>query len=93
MTVETASSNSIDDKIYIIVDYIETGFKGWASGDAVLIAESPSTCLVLDKAEYLYNDKDALSVLPIMKKISSHFPERRERIEIPTKHDPSKLIS
>lgn len=91
ISVATASSDSIDDNIYAMVDYIETGFTGGASGDAILVAQSPSSCLVLDKVQYLSNDKDALSVLPIMKKISSNCPEKRERIEIPIKFDPAKF--
>jgi hypothetical protein len=91
ITIGTASSDSIDDNIYAMVDYIETGFTGGASGDAILVAQSPSPCLTLDRLEYLSNNKDALSVLPIMKKVSSDCPEKRERIEIPIKFDPSKF--
>jgi hypothetical protein len=91
ITIGTASSDSIDDNIYAMVDYIETGFTGGASGDAILVAQSPSPCLALDRVEYLSNNKDALSVLPIMKKVSSDCPEKRERIEIPIKFDPSKF--
>jgi hypothetical protein len=91
ITIGTASSDSIDDNIYAMVDYIETGFTGGASGDAILVAQSPSPCLTLDRVEYLSNNKDALSVLPIMKKVSSDCPEKRERIEIPIKFDPSKF--
>lgn len=89
--VGTASSDSVDDNIYAMVDYIETGFTGGASGDAILVAQSPSPCLVLDRVEYLSNTKDSLSVLPIMKKVSSNCPEKRERLEIPIKFDPSKF--
>lgn len=89
--IGTASSDSVDDNIYAMVDYVETGFTGGASGDAILIAQSPSPCLVLDKVKYLSNDNDTLSVLPIMKKISSNCPEKRERLEIPIKFDPSKF--
>jgi len=91
ITIGTASSDSIDDNIYAMVDYIETGFTGGASGDAILVAQSPSPCLTLDRVEYLSNNKDALSVLPIMKRVSSDCPEKRERIEIPIKFDPSKF--
>jgi hypothetical protein len=91
IVIATSSSDSIDDNIYAMVDYIETGFTGGASGDAMLVAQSPSPCLVLDRVEYLSNDKDALSVLPIMKKISSNCPEKRDRIEIPIKFDPTKF--
>jgi len=91
ITIGTASSDSIDDNIYAMVDYIDTGFTGGASGDAILVAQSPSPCLTLDRVEYLSNNKDSLSVMPIMKKVSSDCPEKRERIEIPIKFDPSKF--
>lgn len=89
--IGTANSNSVDDNIYAIVDYVEVGFTAGASGDAILIAQTPSPCLVLDRVEYLSNNKDTLSVLPIMKKISSNCPEKRERLEIPIKFDPKKF--
>lgn len=91
IVVGTASSDSVDDNIYAMVDYIETGFTGGASGDAILVAQSPSPCLVFDRVEYLSNAKDSLSVLPIMKKISSDCPEKIGRLEIPIKFDPSKF--
>lgn len=91
--IGTASSNSVDENIYAMVDYIETGFTGGASGDAILIAQSPSPCLVLDRVDYRTNGKDTLSVLPIMKKISSNCPEKRERLEIPIKFEPSHFKS
>jgi len=91
ISIATTSSTSIDDNIYAMVDYVETGFTGGASGDAMLVAQSPSPCLVLDRVDYLTNNKDTLSVLPIMKKISSNCPEKRERLEIPIKFDPAKF--
>ena len=91
ITVGVASSDSVDENIYAKVDYIETGFTGGASGDAMLVAQTPSPCLALDRVEYLSNSKDTLSVLPIMKRTSLDCPEKAERIEIPIKFDPSKF--
>ncbi len=91
LNITIANSQSIDDNIYAKVDYVETGFTGGASGDAILVAQSPSPCLVIDKVTYLSNDKDTLSILPIMKKISSDCPEKAERIEIPIKFETSKF--
>jgi hypothetical protein len=91
--IGTASSQSIDENIYAKVDYIETGFTGGASGDAILVAQSPSPCLVLDRVDYLTNEKDTLSILPIMKRVSSSCPEKAERIEIPVKFSPSTFKS
>lgn len=89
--IGTASSESVDENIYAMVDYVEPGITGGLSGDAILIAHSPSPCLVLDKVEYQTNSKDTLSVLPIMKRISSECPEKKERIEIPIKFEPAKF--
>lgn len=93
ISVGTSQSESVDENIYAMVDFVETGFTGGASGDAILIAQSPSPCLVFDRVEYLSNTKDALSILPIMKKVSSNCPEKNERLEIPVKFDPAKFNS
>lgn len=91
ISIAAASSESVDENIYAKVDYIETGFTGGASGDALLVAQSPSPCLTLDRVEYLSNSKDTLSVLPIMKRTSLDCPEKSQRIEIPVKFDPNKF--
>ena len=88
ISIGKASSNSIDENIYAQVEYIETGFTGGASGDAILVAQSPSPCLVLHKVDYRTNGKDTLSVLPIMKRISASCPEKPERLMIPIKFNP-----
>lgn len=89
--VGEAASNSIDEHLYAQVDYVELGFTGGLSGDALLVGHSVSPCLVLDKVEYLSNKKDTYSILPIMKKISSDCPEKRSRIQIPVKFNPKAL--
>lgn len=89
--IGSASSESVDENIYAMVDYVETGITGGLSGDAMLIAHSPSPCLIMDKVEYQTNSHDTLSVMPIMKRISSECPEKKERIEIPIKFEPGKF--
>jgi hypothetical protein len=91
--VALSSSNSVDDHLYAQVEYVELGFTGGTSGDAVLVGNSVSSCLELDKVEYLSNKKDTLSVLPVMKKISNNCPEKKKRIEIPIKFDVNNLKS
>lgn len=93
LDIGMANSNSVDENIYAMVDYIELGFTGGASGEALLVAQSPSPCLVFDRVEYKSNGKDALSVLPIMKKVSSSCPEKAERLEIPVKFNPKGFNS
>ena len=91
LDVSVTSSNSVDDHLYAQVDYVELGFTGGLSGDAMLVGSSVSPCLILDKVEYLDNGADTYSVLPIMKKINNECPEKRTRIAIPIKFDPNKL--
>jgi hypothetical protein len=89
LTVDVSNSEAVDDHLYANVEYIDTGFTGGLSGDALLVGTAASSCLELDRVEYLTNNKDTLSVLPIMKKISSYCPEKSHRLEVPIKFDPS----
>ncbi len=88
MEVAISDSNSVDDHLYPIVEYVELGFTGGLSGDAVLFVKVPSDCVVFDRVEYLSNNKDTLSVLPILKKISTDCNSKQTRIEIPVKFKP-----
>lgn len=91
LDVAISRSTGVDDHIYAIVDYVELGFTGGLSGDALLLARSPSDCVVFDHVEYLSNNKDTISILPIMKKISETCKEKTSRFEIPVKFDPRVL--
>lgn len=88
LTVDVSPSTGVDEHLYAIVDYIELGFTGGLSGDAVIMARSPSDCVVFDRVEYLTNGKDTLSVLPIMKKVSENCTEKIKRFEIPIRFHP-----
>lgn len=85
LNVAVSSSTSVDDHLYPIVEYIELGFTGGLGGDALLHAKVPSDCLVFERVDYLSNNKDTISILPIMKKVSSVCNEGNERIQIPVK--------
>jgi hypothetical protein len=91
LDVAVSGSSSVDDHFYAQVDYVELGFTGGLSGDAVLVGSSVSPCLKLDHVEYISNKNDTLSILPIMKKVSQDCPEKRSRLSIPVKFDPRKL--
>lgn len=91
--VAVSSSQSVDDHLYASVEYVELGFTGGLSGDALIIGKSISNCLELDHVEYLSNGRDTYSVLPIMKKVSDDCPEGKKRIEIPVKFDVNELKS
>ncbi|MFZ4713452.1 MAG: hypothetical protein ACOYL6_07070 [Bacteriovoracaceae bacterium] len=93
MVVGEAQSQSMDDNIYALVEYIDSGVTGQATGEAILIARTPSPCLVLDRVEYLSNNKDTLSILPIMKRISTNCADVTEVIRIPISYDPTKFSS
>ena len=89
--VVASESQSVDDHLYPIVEYIELGFTGGLSGDAVIMARSPSSCVVFDQVKYISNDKDTLSIMPIMKKVSGECDNRQKRIAIPIKFNPNAL--
>lgn len=91
LEVATSNSQSVDDHLYASVEYVELGFTGGLSGDALLVGKNISSCLELDHVEYVSNGKDTYSVLPIMKKVSDYCPEGNKRIEIPLKFDVNGL--
>ena len=93
LDVAVSSSNSVDDHLYAKIDYVELGFTGGLSGDALLVGASVSPCLALDRVEYLSNNQDTLSILPIMKKVGQDCPEKLTKLSIPVKFDPKKIPS
>ena len=60
MTVEVASSNSVDENLYASVEYVDLGFTGGAGGEAIIVGKSLSDCLILDRVEYISNKKDSV---------------------------------
>jgi hypothetical protein len=91
IAVVESASHSVDEHLYLAVDYVELGFTGGHSGSAVLVGHAISPCLEFDRVEYLSNKQDTLSILPIMKKVSDHCPEQKTRVEVPIKFDPRKF--
>lgn len=83
LNVETSTSTSVDDYIYPIVEYVDLGFTGGLSGNAMLVYKTPSDCIVLDRVEYTINNKDTISVLPIMKKVSQDCNQTMRKFEVP----------
>lgn len=86
LTVDVSSSNSVDDHLYAMINYVELGFTGGLSGEAMLVGKKQD-CLELDKVEYLSNGKDTLSILPIMKKVATCTGEK-SYLEVPVKFQP-----
>lgn len=93
LNVEIASSRSVDSHLYALINYIELGFTGGLSGDAVLVGRIQESCLNLDSVEYLSNGKDTLSILPIMKKVSDECTGERKYLEVPVKFKPRAFSS
>jgi hypothetical protein len=91
LEVAVSTSRSVDEHLYPIVDYIDLGFTGGMSGSVMLVARTPSDCVAFDKVEIISNGKDSLSILPIMKKVSSQCNENKRQITIPVKFDASKI--
>lgn len=91
--VDVSSSSSVDDHLYPIVEYVELGFTGGLSGDATLIAKSPSDCVIFEKVEYISNNTDSISILPVMKKISTNCNANKKRLQIPVRFNPHGLRS
>jgi hypothetical protein len=93
LVVAESGSQSVDDHLYAAGQYIDLGLTGGLSGDALLVANSLSSCLELDHVEYISNGKNTFSVLPIMKKVSEVCPEEKKRMEIPLKFDLNTIES
>jgi len=74
MKVEHSTSDAIDDFIYAGVEYVEVKSAGQRVVE--LKGHNPSYCFELDHIEYISNNKDTYSILPIMKKISSNCPRK-----------------
>lgn len=91
LNVTVSNSNSVDDHLYPIVDYVELGFTGGVTGDVMLVARTPSDCVKFDRVELVSNKKDVVSVLPIMKKVSQTCNEKRTRVTIPVRFNPRTL--
>ncbi len=93
MKVNLASSQSVDDHIYAMVDYIDLGFVGGENGELNLVGWLPSDCLEFDRVEMIDNGKDVLSVLPIMKRVSDFCPMKLTPLNIPVKFDTTRFKS
>jgi hypothetical protein len=91
VTIEEASSNSVDEYVYANVEYIDLGFTGGTSGSAMIMAQTPGDCYDFDRVEYLSNKKDTLSVLPILKKVKPVCGKMKVRVEIPITFDPAQF--
>lgn len=69
--VNESISNSTDEHVYANVEYVE---KVEGTRNIKLKGYNPSDCFVLEKVEFVGNEKDTYSVLPKMRQISDFCP-------------------
>lgn len=81
LKVEEASSNSVDDHIYAAIDQIDET----APGQFVLKGWRYSPCVVLDEVKVVSNNKDTLSLMPVMKQVSTFCPMKMTPVSYPVK--------
>ncbi len=93
LAVDVSTSNSVDEHLYAQVDYVELGFIGGLSGEALLVGSAVGPCLAFDRIESSTNKKDTFSIRPIMKKVSARCTEKRRPLSIPIMFDPAALAT
>lgn len=81
LIVNEAISNSVDDHLYAAIDQLE--MKG--PNDYVLHGWRYSNCVELDRVEVVSNGKDTLSVLPVMKQLTTFCPMKMMPVAYPVK--------
>jgi len=70
MAISEAASNSVDDAIYAAIEWVERKSKN----EVVLHGWRYSNCVDLDRVKIVSNNKDTLSILPVMKQLSDFCP-------------------
>lgn len=88
LKVLESTSRSVDDNIYADIDRVEV--KG--NGQFVLHGWRYSHCIDLDKIKVISNNKDTLSVLPIMKQVDDFCPMKMTPIAYAVKLDVDSLM-
>lgn len=87
LSVEEASSNAVDNNTYAAIDWVEQK----SADEVVLHGWKYSNCLELKKIEVVSNNKDTMSILPVMKQISDFCPMKGMPVSYPVKLDFSSL--
>lgn len=72
LSVAQADVGTTDNHIYANVEIVES-VKG-PTRKFLLKGYNPSDCLELDRVDFVYNEKDTLAVLPIMKQVRQSCP-------------------
>lgn len=87
LVVEEASSSAVDNYTYASVDWVEQK----SQNDFVLHGWKYSDCIEMKKIEVVSNNKDTLSVLPVMKQTSDFCPMKGRPFSYPVKIDFSSV--
>lgn len=87
LAIAEASSNSVDDNIYAAIEWVEKTSKN----EVILHGWRYSDCMVLDQVKIASNNKDTLSVLPIMKQIREYCPMKGMPVSYPVRYDLGSL--
>jgi len=83
MMIEEASSNAVDNYTYAAIDWVEQKTKD----EFVLHGWKYSNCVELKKIDVISNDKDTLSILPVMKQTKDVCPMKGMPVSYPVKVD------
>lgn len=86
-SVSEASSSSVDENIYAAIEYVEKKSKD----EVVLHGWRYSNCVDIDKVKVISNKKDTLSILPVMKQLSSFCPMKGMPTQYAVKLDLSSM--
>ena len=87
ISISEATSNSVDDNIYAAIEWVERKSRD----EVVLHGWRYSNCIELDEVKVRTNGKDTLSVLPVMKQLSTFCPMKMMPVSYPVKLDYSSI--
>lgn len=85
--VSESSSSAVDDHIYEAIEWVEQK----SPSDYVIHGIHYSPCFKLDEIKVVSNHKNTLSILPIMKQVSSFCPMKGVQVSYPVKLDFSDM--
>jgi hypothetical protein len=85
--ISESSSNSVDDYIYAAIEYVENRGKT----DYVLHGWRYSNCIDINKIQVVSNNKDTLSILPVMKQLTDFCPMKMMPTQYSVKLDFSTI--
>lgn len=90
ISVEASEIQMVDERIYANIEYIEQTKN---PNKFILHGHNPSDCLIFSDFMFLSNDKDTISILPIMRKTSDLCPMKMTEFEMEVTVDFSTIKS